>query len=569
MNAVIHDVQQGTEAWNALRAQHDTASEAPAALGQSKYTPRSELLKQKKTGISKAVDGFQQTLFDRGHAAEASARAIAEEIIGSDLFPVTATLEIEGLRLLASLDGQTMDDEDIWEHKLWNEALAADVRAGTLAPHYTIQMDQQLLVTGARRCLFMTSDGTRENMAHCWYETTPEKQAALIAGWKQFNADLAAYVPEAPADPKPMPHVREALPALIVEAKGEVTKSTIDKFEPVFLERMASIQVRPADGESWADQQWANAKEDAKFCRGLEKAANQASAAILGRMESVDEVIKKLEFFAETARRKAIDLENSVEAEEKSRKAQIRTDAQTKFTEHVAALNKRLGKDYMPAIPANFDGATKNKRTIESLQNAVDTELARLKIEANAIADRIQANLKAVPEEHALLFPDLQAICTKAPDDFAALVSLRVANFKAAEDKRKADEDAAAAKRKTDEEERAAVAVAVAPQVESLPGMTLAVEAGEAPPVLAVAPAANVVPITQAPTASGSRPMISLGEIKTLFSPVELGADGWRALGFEHVAKERATLLYYVHELPRMRAALVKHLNAIQFAEAA
>ena len=51
---------------------------------------------------------------------------------------------------------------------------------------------KQLLVSGATRILFTCGDGT-EPPAHCWYESNPERRAALIAGWRQFAADLAAY----------------------------------------------------------------------------------------------------------------------------------------------------------------------------------------------------------------------------------------------------------------------------------------------------------------------------------------------------------------------------------------
>ena len=178
----ILDVQQGTHAWAAARAMHCTASEAPAALGVSKYQKRSELLRQKSTGYVAEVDAHKQALFDKGHAAEASARPLAESIIGSDLYPITATLQVDGLPLLASLDGATMDETIIFEHKLWSEKLAAAVTANDLDPHYAVQLDQQLLVSGAEKCLFMVSDGTADRMVWCWYESSPEKFNALIAG---------------------------------------------------------------------------------------------------------------------------------------------------------------------------------------------------------------------------------------------------------------------------------------------------------------------------------------------------------------------------------------------------
>ena len=180
----ILPVTQGSLEWLAARANHFTASEAPIALGVSKYANRTELLHQKSTGITKEVDSFTQNLFDQGHAAEALARGFAEEIIGGELFPVTATITVDGVKLLASLDGSTMDEETIWEHKLFNAELAESVRANNLDPHYTVQMDQQLLVSGAKKCLFMTSDGTPENMEWCWYEPSQEKFDALVAGWQ-------------------------------------------------------------------------------------------------------------------------------------------------------------------------------------------------------------------------------------------------------------------------------------------------------------------------------------------------------------------------------------------------
>ena len=76
MNYQAHNLQQGSPEWHAFRAEHFGASEAAAMLGLSKYTSRTELLRQKSTGISKEVDANTQAIFDRGHATEALARPI-------------------------------------------------------------------------------------------------------------------------------------------------------------------------------------------------------------------------------------------------------------------------------------------------------------------------------------------------------------------------------------------------------------------------------------------------------------------------------------------------------------
>lgn len=70
----ILNTPQGTLAWLQERQLRRTASEAPAALGVSKFMDRNELLKQKHSGITEEVGGAKQALFDRGHEAEAAAR---------------------------------------------------------------------------------------------------------------------------------------------------------------------------------------------------------------------------------------------------------------------------------------------------------------------------------------------------------------------------------------------------------------------------------------------------------------------------------------------------------------
>ena len=88
-----HNVRQGSPDWLALRSQYFTASEAPAMLGLSKYQTRTELLHQKHTGLAAEVDAHTQGLFDRGHAAEAAARVLAENMLGEDLYPATGSAE--------------------------------------------------------------------------------------------------------------------------------------------------------------------------------------------------------------------------------------------------------------------------------------------------------------------------------------------------------------------------------------------------------------------------------------------------------------------------------------------
>ena len=161
-------LKQGSQEWLDTRLTHFTASEAPAMLNKSKYQKRSELLHLKVTGEAKAVNEFTQRIFDKGHETEEMARPFAEKIVGQELYTTTGSIDIDGIPLLASFDGITMDESIIFEHKLWNEKLADSIRDGKIDQHYLWQIGQQLLVSNADKCLFMTSDGTEDNQAWCW-----------------------------------------------------------------------------------------------------------------------------------------------------------------------------------------------------------------------------------------------------------------------------------------------------------------------------------------------------------------------------------------------------------------
>ena len=102
--------------------------------------------------------------------------------------------------IAASFDGITYDHKTIVEHKLLRNSTASRKRfdmaaQGELAEHDMAQVQQQLLVSGAERCLFCVSDGTAENLAIA--EVLPDDDwfTRIKSGWAHFAADLATYAP--------------------------------------------------------------------------------------------------------------------------------------------------------------------------------------------------------------------------------------------------------------------------------------------------------------------------------------------------------------------------------------
>jgi putative phage-type endonuclease len=425
----IHNVAQGSAEWHALRVKYFTASEAPAMMGASKYRSRTDLLTSKKTGITPEVTPNQQRIFDKGHATEASARPLVEVKIGEELYPIVGTSG----NLLASMDGATMLGDTLFEHKLWNESLVAQVRAEQLDPHYYWQLEQQLLVSGAERVIFVCSDGTEQNFVSMEYRPVAGRAEQLVEGWKQFEADLASFemvnAPSIVVGKAP-----DELPALRIELTGMVTQSNLKVFEDSALAVIDSVKTTLT-----TDQDFADAKKAVKWCVDVEDAVAAAKKQALSQTQTIDQLFSSLDRISAHARETRLKVDKLVKAQELLVKTNIKQKAENALAEHVAAINKTLGRVVLQPVASDFAGAMKNKRTIASLQDAVDTELARAKIDASQKADAIRLNLASLAElavDHNFLFNDIQQLVMKANDDLVTLINVRIDEHKKAEEDR-------------------------------------------------------------------------------------------------------------------------------------
>lgn len=438
----IHNLIQGTPEWLEHRATHFNASDAPAMMGCSPYKTRTQLLQELHTGVAPDVDAATQRLFDDGHRFEALARPLAEEIIGEDIYPVVGS---EG-KLSASFDGLTMDYKAGFEHKTLNQQLSdvlhADCKGFELPLHYRVQMEQQCLVSGAKRILFMATKWEGEpgsetlvEQKSCWYYPDEKLRAEIVAGWAQLEKDLQAYAPAA-ADVKPEGRAPEALPALLVEISGQVTNTNLPAFKEQALALFSKI-----NRDLKTDEDFANAEQTVKWCSEAEARLAAAKQHALAQTANIDELFRTIDDISAEARRVRLDLDKLVKARKDAIRGEIKQRGVAALAEHISSLNTQLGKAYMTVVPADFESAMKGKKTVASLNDAVDTVLAKAKIEANAIAGNIQINLNYLREhaaEFKALFPDTGTIVLKAHDDLVALVKARIAEHKEAEAQRQA-----------------------------------------------------------------------------------------------------------------------------------
>ena len=489
---IITGLRQGTPEWHNHRAKYRNASDAPAMMGCSPYKSRSQLIKERATGIFPEVDQFQQKAFDDGHRAEWLARPLAERKLDDDLSPIVA---VNGT-LSASLDGIVFDQTIPWEHKLLSsrlrEAMFDGCTGADLPRDYQIQMEQQLAVTDkGEKVLFTASEWVRHRFdlpetdrnawrlveaRHCWYYPNLQLRAEIMAGWELLDKEVAEYTPEAATPVKLMGNKPEALPALTITLSGSVEKSNLPEFKAAAVARIESIKT-----ELVTDQDFADAEQAVKWCTDAASRLVAAKDHALGQAEAVNLLFTTLDDLIEMIDQKRLTLEKLIKSEKELRKTALVTEHQQKLDEHVNKLNEDLGAQYLMRPAGHFAPASKNLRSIDSMRNKLAEKLAAMVAEADLAAQRFKENRQYLKQDGAdwiTLFPDFGVVGAKAAEDFKAVAQLRINDQKQAEQKRA--EALAEAERERIRAEEAAKAAAEAATKAAIEARERAINAAEA-----------------------------------------------------------------------------------------
>jgi predicted phage-related endonuclease len=586
MGLNILTLQQGSPEWLAHRDACLNASDAPVMKGVSKYQTRSELVRQKATGISKEHDAGTLARFQVGHDAEASIRPHAEFIVGESLYPVTGENVIDGLRLSASSDGLTMDGEVGFEHKSFNKSLAESVRRGIVPDSHIWQIVHQHAVFGLKRTLFMVSDGTDQKCEFCWVEVTQEQINELLSNWKLFNEDVKNFV-HVEAEPKVVTGPVETLPAIFVTVEGRITNSNLPAFVQAaheYIDRIQTDLVTDADFET--------AAKNVNELESGEKRLEAVKANALAQTSSIDELFRAIDQIKGEMKKKRLHLADLVKTKKENRKIQIVTEAKQALVNHVMQLNQRIGGAWMPAFnDAPFAEAIKGLKSIDSMREKVGNALRDAKIEASAIADNIEANRKLADD--MTLVPDFGQVCTKQPDDFAAMYAMRkqkrdeadAAKLEAdrarirAEEQAKAEREAQAkaqveadriraeerAKAQAEQDARDAETarqrlIEHQRQAEERAAYAAQIKAS-AEKSIAEANARDALQHGFGP--ADNTPPMKLGEICARLG-FTITADFLAQLGFQPVGTERAAKLYAASSFPQICQALIAHIQAAE-----
>lgn len=575
MTFEILTLAQGSAAWHQHRATALNASDAPAMLGISPYKSRAELVRERATGISTDVTPEQQRIFDRGHAVERLARPLAEQVIGEDLSPCVGTSG----KFSASFDGITFTGDTAWESKTMNAvlreampyAVCDDSYGARLPEHYRAQMEHQAMVSGCERILFtaaaLLDDDELGEIRHCWYTPDLAMRARLVAGWEQFEKDVAAYVPTEQAAPVVAAPI-ESLPAVVVQVQGALTVAgNLPAFGQALREFIDRIPQRPEN-----DQQFADAEAACKALKKAEDALAQAEDGALAQISDVEQMRRTVGDLKDLARRTRLATEKLVAAEKEARREQLVRQTQASMIEHVMELNRLLqadGAGHLPAPPAGlFAPCIKGLKSLDSMRDKLTAELLAHKTQAGLQATRMHANrasLRTPEGDWIFLFADFAQVGTKEAEDFAALAQLRIGQHQQREAARL---EAERARIRAEEERKAREMAELEATAERVKAEQAAqAEAEKAGTALLQQAKEQAASLAQTAGAidreADACETLTLGAINALLSPIRIDAAGLAELGFEPSATVKAAKHYPAASVPAICQALIARLQGV------
>lgn len=404
----ILPLQPNTPEWLEARKNFDCSSDAAMVLGADENRMRSDGVRAFAIGDVKEFSEWEQkNLLDKGHEVEALARAIVEEEVGEMITPVVICNDA-GAKL-ASLDGATIMFDTVMEHKARKATLIAYIlEHNDLPPHNWPQCEHILHASDdeIKSIKFIVSDGTRENRTILEYVSHPKRRKALLAAWVQFRVDVKEYQ-HVEIAPKAIGTALRPLPQLAVVVMGAVERSNFPEFKAGAL---AMIKAIPTELKT--DQDFADASSAVKWLDAGEKQCEAVKQMVLAGASSINEVMMGLDEIRETMRQKRLPLNSLIETRKSAIRAEIAQEGRESLRKYMKTLDATVD-GWMPEIEESIGDRMSSKRTVATLRNAMETEVARVKALMTETAERIAASrtIIAAASEHAFLFNDARQLC--------------------------------------------------------------------------------------------------------------------------------------------------------------
>ena len=217
------------------------------------------------------------------------------------------------------------------------------------------------------------------------------------------------------------------LPEIIVKVSGELRSSNIDDIRPIFDDFLGNALT-----ELETDDDFYAAELQSKIGRDAARQCTLAIKAIIEQTSAINDVVKELESYSDKFNAMALKQEKLIKLQKDILRINEMKKREHDYIIHCEALEVDIAPVKLIITNwqrPNFIGAMKNKKTLPSICEALDSELVRAKIDAVVLAKSIRKNLNIIYEhkEYSFLFTDIQQLAYR--DNIFEVIEERIHNY--------------------------------------------------------------------------------------------------------------------------------------------
>ncbi|USE35908.1 hypothetical protein [Endozoicomonas sp. SCSIO W0465] len=151
----------------------------------------------------------------------------------------------------------------------------------------------------------------------------------------------------------------------------------------------------------------------------------------LAQVPDIARLFTRIDHLTEAMATKRKSLDKQVKHQKQHIKDSIVLEAVTTLEKQRQVINTELTPGWIAAVvtPADFQEVIKGKKSVTSMQSAVNDRLAQARIEQKQLAQAVKNNLavyRTMAVDKDYLFPDLDVLLHKEQSDLMAIIEVRL-----------------------------------------------------------------------------------------------------------------------------------------------
>ena len=259
------------------------------------------------------------------------------------------------------------------------------------------------------------------------YTFYPDRREKLIKGWDQFQKDLADYEPEAKVEQVKAAEL-SIIPFPVCKVEGSLITTDLDSV----IEKATQFSHNEMKKQLETDQDFANKEQINKDIKKARARLKTLADDVQNEFTSYADFAKQVKELDSIFQKLGSHGERQVKEEKTKRKAQLVADTEAELMDFYAASNKVLGKikiQDVVDIEPDFTTPLKNKRTLESMKEALNVAVTHIKLQVGEALPVVQENLlyaTSNADDYKFLFHDITEILTQPTESFKAVVDSRI-----------------------------------------------------------------------------------------------------------------------------------------------